>query len=273
MVYWAYRTYAALLRFLPLRGASAAARLLYKLGYWCSPARRANVCANLRMVLGRQDVARQAREVFGSFGRYQVEFLSSRKVKGTLGRRALRQGEPIFSEALRRGRGVLALTPHLGNWEMAAHLLAAYGAPVHAVFFTHPDARLNAVFMAQRRTEGLNVIPWKQDAARLCLEALRRGQIVAIAGDIDFPGTGIEVRWFGKKMRIPAGPVVLARRTGAMIVTGGYVWVKSRGLLLFEEAIDPSGLAGEVLAQKIADSLERLIRRYPTQWICFEKLF
>lgn len=261
------------IRILPISWSKKIGEILFGLGYWLSPGKSKNARDNLTVVTG-SSVTSAAREIFGHFGRYWVEFFLPLHKKEILRENSMVEGLHHVMTPCRQGRGVIILAAHLGNWELAAYMTAKLGLELSAVFFTHPNRRIDQVFMEQRRVEGLTVIPWRQDATRRCLEALKQGRILAIAGDIDFQGTGLEVELFGKKTKISRGPVVLARRTGSLIVPGGYVWDNhGKGTLFFDEGIDPRKYTEEELIQKVALALEKMIGRYPTQWFCFERIW
>jgi KDO2-lipid IV(A) lauroyltransferase len=247
--------------------------MFFKIGYWIDSEKRKNVIQNLSVICGAEHIQSKAREVFASFGRYLVEFLSPLRKREFLRKSTQVIGAENALTVYRRGKGVVSITAHVGNWEMGAYVTTKLGMEVRAVYLTHPNPRLDHLFMNQRRVPGLKVIPWKQDATRRCLEALREGSLLAIAGDVDFPGTGIEVELFGKKTRIPRGPIVFSKRTGAPILPATYKWTASGSRLSFEQPIEPEGCSEEDLASKIAESLEKMIQDDPTQWICFEKMF
>lgn len=269
----AYRAICFLLTIFPFSWSVSIARLLFGLGYWFSLSRRQTVLRNLSIVYPGRNVQSMAKEVFKTFGEYFVEFLSPIEIKEKIFEDMQFEGFDELLDVYRKGKGIISITAHVGNWELAAYATAKRGIHVNGVFFTHPNPDLNGIFMRHRRTENLNVISWKEDATRKCLEALKRGSLLAIAGDIDYTGTGVEVELFGQKTRIPRGPLVLSRRTGAPVYPGRYLRVKEKGVLKFENVIYPEGLTEEELAQKIARALEKMILDAGSQWICFERIW
>ena len=269
----AYRALKCLLALLPIRWSIGLAKAFFKIGYWIDLEKRKNIIENLSVVCGIADVRSRAKEVFASFGRYLVEFLSPPRKREFLRQSTQIVGEENALNAYRRGKGVIGLTAHIGNWEMGAYMTVRLGIDVSAIYITHPNPGLDRLFINQRKVPGLTVIPWKQDATRRCLEALRKGAFLAIAGDIDFPGTGLDVKLFGRNTKIPRGPIVFSKRTGAPIVPAAYVWTSSGSRLIYWEPIEPEDCSEEELGDKIARSLEKMIQDYPTQWICFEKIF
>jgi KDO2-lipid IV(A) lauroyltransferase len=269
----AYRALKYVLALLTIRWSIGLAKAFFKMGYWTEVEKRKIIIENLSVVYGIVDVRSRAKEVFASFGRYLVEFLSPLWKREILKESTEIIGLENALSVYRKGKGIIGLTAHIGNWEMGAYMTAQLGMEVSAVFITHPNPGLDRLFMNQRKVPGLTVIPWKQDATRRCLEALRKGAFLAIAGDIDFPGTGLDVKLFERYTKIPRGPIVFSKRTGAPIVPAAYVWTSSGSRLIFWEPIEPEDCSEEELGDKIARSLEEMIRDYPTQWICFEKMW
>jgi lauroyl/myristoyl acyltransferase len=261
------------IRIMPFDFIVLLARSLSKLGYWCSTEKRKNVLRNLSIVYPDTDVEPMAREVFASFGQYFVEFFSPVEVRERLFQNTRFEGFDELLTAYHKGKGIVSITAHVGNWELGAFVTAKRGIRVNGVFFTHPNAGLNDIFMQQRKVENLEVISWKADATRKCLESLKKGSLLAIAADIDYTATGIEVELFGHKTKIPRGPLVLSRRTGAPIIPARYLRTRGGGIVTFENIIDPDGLSEGEMARKIARALEKIIRDAGSQWICFEKIW
>ena len=57
-----------------------------------------------------------------------------------------------------------------------------------------------------------------EHAGTILLQTLRDGGVVGLLCDRDIQGNGVEVEFFGERVRIPAGPATLALRTGATLV-------------------------------------------------------
>ena len=139
-----YRLIAVCSPWLPrpvqLRMARAVAMAVYR---WM-PREYAAIQGNLARVLpeaSRQDIAQQARQVFGNFACFFADLLA-------LNRRALPlqqacvtqvQGLPYLQAVLRASRGFVAATAHLGNWELAGRLLSTYGRRIHVLMAPEQD--------------------------------------------------------------------------------------------------------------------------------------
>jgi lauroyl/myristoyl acyltransferase len=127
--------------------------------------------------------------------------------------------EDLPHRLLEAGRGVIAITPHLGNWEMAAYASGLIGLPVRAVVHPLNNPRLTDWFDRHRSRGGVTVIR-REGAARAALATLRRGEGVALLIDQNTKPAegGVFVDFFGLPATITRAPAVLAHRTGAAIL-------------------------------------------------------
>jgi KDO2-lipid IV(A) lauroyltransferase len=133
-------------------------------------------------------------------------------------------------------------------------------------------------FADLRAKLGMQVIELGPEAGRSVAAALRRNDIVCLLCDRDIQRTGVEIEFFGERTTLPAGPVTLGYRTGAPVMpTAVYFTDRAndhhgvvRPPLLLERSGD--GLRADVArgTQLLADELEHLIRRAPSQWHLFQ---
>ena len=83
------------------------------------------------------------------------------------------------------------------------------------------------------------------------------------------------VEFFGRETRFPAGPGVLAQRTGALIICG-YCERLGRGRfrIVMEPALDPARFPNTAaLNAEVAAICERHIREHLDQWCIFRPLW
>jgi phosphatidylinositol dimannoside acyltransferase len=230
-----------------------------------------------RRVLGGDEPAarRAARRVFANYGRYWAEvfWMRPRRRRAVLERSHIVNLERLH-QAVDTGRGVVLALPHLGNWEAAGLRAAAEGARVLAVAEDLGNERIVQWFIEMRRMMEIDVIiPRKgSGVTRKLLDRLRSGGVIALVCDRDIRGTGVSVRFFGEETTLPAGPVALADRSGAVLLPVGTYFRPGAGHeFVIEEPLDvPSGAdRGERVAagtQLLAEVIERRIRAAPEQW-------
>ncbi|HLK46131.1 MAG TPA: hypothetical protein VKT18_09075, partial [Acidimicrobiales bacterium] len=120
-----------------------------------------------------------------------------------------------------------------------------------------------------------NVVPLDSSAGAGVGAALRRGEVVGLLCDRDLGGDGIEVEFFGEPTRLPAGPAMLALRTGAPLMPCCVLFEGDHHRGIVCPPIDTSrrdGLRKDVarITQDLADELAALVRRAPEQWHVFQ---
>ena len=247
--------------------------LLDRRGRECVIANLQQIHQHAGVTLSPRSLHALARENFLNFAKYLVDFFHFMDIDPARLNRLIEPTE-LWStlDALRaRGKGVIILSAHMGNWELGVAWLAARGYPVHAVALQHPDPKVNNLYWRQRAARGLSVIPMGR-AARGCLTALRRNEIIALVGDRDFSVSTATFEFFGKPARLPAGPAKLALATGAPILPTFMVRVAGeRFRYVVGDPIfaDPTQDTVETVMRRIAHALEQVILQHSEQWFLF----
>lgn len=219
-------------------------------------------------------IAENAKLVFRNFAKYLVDFFSFAKLTPDDIQRLVHiKGLEHLRDAFRKGKGVIGLTAHLGNWELCGVVTALLGFNVNAVALSHENTKINRLFTNQRAQKGIKVIPVGSNAKQY-LSVLRKNQLIALLGDRSTLDRGITVEFFKKPAVVPKGPALLSIRTGAPIVPG-FMTRNSNDTfnLSFEEPIDPAGCTTKEITNRIVSILEKYIRKYPSQWFLFYKVW
>lgn len=277
-----YKLAQTLALLLPIRAGYSVAKFIAILQFRFSKKDREVVLDNLRAVLKTDDEAvrrRVGKEVFINFAKYLVDFFRFSKLDESYIRSVVKfVGKDNFDEALRRGKGVIALTAHLGNYELGGAIVALSGYPFNAVALDHQNKFVNNFFIRQRRIAKINVIPMGA-ALKKCYECLTKGQVLALLGDRDFSSHGIRVKFFGRDSSIPKGPAILSLRTGASIIPAFIVRLPDDTFkFTFEKPISYNTTDNfEDDVQRIIESylkvIEEHVRKYPSQWFMFRRFW
>jgi lauroyl/myristoyl acyltransferase len=192
-------------------------------------------------------------------------------------RRTRTVDEHHVRDAYAQGRGVVVPLPHMGNWDWAGAWACATGMPLATVAERLRPERLYDEFVAYRNTLGMEILPLTGgDAAFPRLERwVRGGGLVCLLADRDLSRTSIEVMLCGQPARMPRGPALLARRTGAPLVPVTLHYVE-RDLEVTFHAPVPHQEGDEGLAamtQGIADAFSGALREHAQDWHMMQKVF
>jgi KDO2-lipid IV(A) lauroyltransferase len=236
------------------------------------PRLRRVACRNLSFAMPETSDARRAEivdGVFRSIARVLVAFAKFPSIRrDNVGRWIRYEGFEHFEEALRRGRGVLFATAHLGNWELSAYAHALLSAPMSVVVRPLDNPLIDRLVERRRALSGNRLLS-KKDYARGILKALAANRAVGILIDQNASGEdGAFVDFFGVLASAGTGFAKLAARTGAAVIPGFALWSakERRYVLRFYPPVEMSGDAARD-TQALQSVLEAVIRQYPDQWL------
>ena len=243
---------------------------------------RANVTANLGAIFPQKsthEIARIRLQMFRNFAKYLVDFFRLSKLDADYITAHINiENRNYFDESLAKGKGVIALTAHIGNWELGGALISHLGYPFVAVALPHKNIMVNNFFNKQRESKGMKVIPFGK-AVRQCLDALKENKIVALVGDRDFSEKGVVVDFFGKPTSLPVGAAAFALKTGAAIVPGFFVrnpdgkfTLRLEKPIEYRETADREADLIEIV-KKGKYVIEDYIKKYPEQWYMFRRFW
>ena len=175
------------------------------------------------------------------------------------------------------GRGVVVALPHQGNWDWAGAWACATGMPLMTVAERLRPERLFDEFVAFRRGLGMRILPLGGDPGPLPRlgEYLRQGGFVCLLADRDLSRTAIDVTLCSAPARMPAGPALLARETGAALVPATLSYAGRELEIHFHEEVHVGpGTDGVATAmQDVADAFTRGITAHPEDWHMMQRVF
>lgn len=283
LVYYGYVVASAAARAVPERAAYGLAALLGRIGARFSN-QRDQVRRNLARVTGDEPgsprLERLLVDAYASYARYWLEtFRLVREGPEFFLDRVRCRGEERLDEIHARGKGVIVVVGHLGNWDAAGAWAAARGDRLVTVAEMLRPRRMFEFFAEHRARLGMEIYPAQAGAIERLCKAVEEGAIVAILGDRDLKGRGPEVEFFGEQTTFPAGPASIALRTGTpLLVAGVYGTVLDDGRRGWHVEIgEPLELPEErgpgtvrQLTQEVARHLEKLVARRPEEWHVFQ---
>ena len=275
---WGHIIGSAVVRWLPRTVWYRIADLLLPLALlgWPGQVERAGI--NMRRILGpgasEHEVRRRTMHAFRNYARYMIDLLwvssstqDEREAGGTI------LGWNHLMEALGRGKGLLIVTGHLGNWDLPAAIMAGRGFPVNVIVETLEPPAWNERVQAIRERIGLRAISM-ETGIRDVYAALARNETVAVVFDRPLAEGGVPVTFFDAATRIPEGVARIALWTGAAVV--GAIGVR-RGDRI-EALVSPPFEVERTgdrrhdtarLTQSMVTWFEGHVRQRPSQWFMF----
>lgn len=274
--YYALRGAVAALDRLSLRRAGGIGERIGSFGYRPLGIRRAVVERQVRAAfpaLADAEVLRIARASYEHLGRTTIEtaLLPAYSREQVLAMFDRVEGADVLARARARGKGVLLVSGHLGNWELAGAFVAASGVPIEAVARGMENPLFDRYITRTRNSLGMTVIH-DAEAVRRVPRAMREGHAVAML--VDQGAAGLASSWvpfFGRYAKTPRGPAVFALRLAAPVVFATALRQPSgRYVMHYEEVpVHPTGDREADVDRIVADytaTLERWIRRAPEQY-------
>jgi KDO2-lipid IV(A) lauroyltransferase len=258
----------------PLRVGYALANGLARVHLWFFPARRHAALVNLATILpgsSRRERLRVVASMMASYNCMLFEFFRlPRLERDELLRAVDVEGHEHVLEGLARGKGVIITSCHVGNWELGAVVLAHLGHPVHAVAGVQLGRWLASAVRDAKSELAVHTIR-PEDGYRKLWRALSRNDLLALMVDGDIFGQGVSLPFFDRDVRWPAGPGVLAMRTGAPVVSGYCKRLPGRRFrVVLEPMLDPERFdSADALNAAIAATTQRQIRENLEQWCIF----
>jgi len=180
-------------------------------------------------------------------------------------------GKDLLMPALTGNKAVIVALPHSGNWDHAGAYYCSLGFKVTTVAERLKPEAVFKAFLNYRKALGMEVLPLEPRVIAALSNRLQENGFVALVADRDLTDSGIEVTFFGKTAKMPAGPAALAIKTGALLLAAHVSYTDSGIAIEFEE-IASNGSVQEV-TQKMANFFEKTISKRPTDWHMLQRIW
>ena len=185
--------------------------------------------------------------------------------------------EHLLLDAIAAKTGVIVTLPHAGNWDHAGAYFCAKGIHLVTVAERLKPEKLFLKFLSYRQAMGMEVLPLDGRVLGTLAQRLRQGALVALVADRDLSRSGIDVEFFGGPSRMPAGPALLALKTGAPLITAFVSYTEIGIHIDFNEvSIPPSGSDEAKISQivqNMAALFESGISDHPQDWHMLQRIW
>jgi len=242
--------------------------------------------ANLRRVVGdgpsEEELRELSRKGMRSYLRYWLESfrLPSMSRDRILSGMRITGIEALYKD-LEDGRGVVAALPHMGNWDHAGAWIALSGTPFTTVMERLKPESLYDRFVAYRAGLGMEVLPASGgggDVFGTLTDRLNDGRLVCLVADRDLTATGVEVDFFGRPAKMPAGPAALAVRTGAALRPVTLWYEGDDWCVRVHDEIRVPGEGGReeqvhAMTQSLAHTFAQGVAAHPEDWHMLQRVW
>lgn len=271
---WALAGVARLFRMLPKRKIDPVGRWIGRRIMGVSRKYRERTLKNLRLAFpawSEEEVHRTAVGVFEHFGKTMARFFGGGRdtPEEVLASIQFSDMEAV-DRALEKGKGILAITAHYGNWERMAEAIALKGYKISVVARDANEERTTKIVNDVRKGRGIDVFS-RGKAARELLRRLRANQIVGILTDQNT--REIMVPFFGMPAGTNEGPAVIQMLMGTPLFTAfaaeqedGSYYVEVDELEIPEPTGDRKADV-EAIMTRVNLKIEEAVRRHPEQWL------
>ncbi len=242
--------------------------------------RRKVILSNLKRVYGNELPAPKKEllhEIYKNFIYLWMEFLQINRLRpDEIDNRINMHNIELVDEALKKGKGIIFMSGHYGNFEWIGQYFSMKGYPVSGIAKRQSNPYVNKLVEDIRATNNVKVV-YTKNAMKDGLTVLARNELLAIVADQDGRKRGVFVDFLGQPSSTPVGPAVLHLRSGAPVLM---VIPVRKAYGTFEAFIEPvyDGEPQPVtdkLIQQITQThsavLEKWIRKYPEQWFWMHK--
>jgi len=275
-----FKLFYYLIDVLPLSFALTFAKILGLINFYILKIRIGVVIRELREAFpeeSEKEIKKIAKETIINFSKNAVEFcwFSSKSIEEKNKYISLYGFENI-NLALSYGKGLILLTGHFGNWELAVQIIAQYTHKLYAVAKKQRNPYFNNFINNIRTSNKIHIIPQKY-AFRRIVKAIKNNNIVLILGDQNAGKNGVFVDFFDKPASTYPGTAKIALKFGCPIIffaclkqtNGRYHLYLDKPIFLKRK----ESLEADVknYTQELTSLLEKRIRQHPSQWFWLHK--
>jgi KDO2-lipid IV(A) lauroyltransferase len=215
---------------------------------------------------------------FDSYLRYwcdtfRIQDWSTERIQETV---TLTNGH-LLIDPMRSGKGVVIALPHSGNWDHAGAYFCSIGIPLVTVAERLKPEALFQRFLEYRNSMGFEVLSLDSRSFVTLVKRAREKRLIALVADRDLSRSGVDVEFFGFPSRMPAGPALLAVKTGIPLVVAHVSYTPTGIHIDFSEvSIPQSGSESEKISkvvQECADLFARGIAEHPEDWHMLQRIW
>ncbi len=185
-------------------------------------------------------------------------------------------GEHHLAAMVENQTGGILISAHVGNWEIAGHLLQRLKTTINIVMYDGEYQQIKTYLGDVMGERKVKIIPVKNDISHIILigNALRNKEIICMHADRFVAGSKvISTTFMGEEAPFPAGPFTIATRFQVPV---SFVFAMKESTLHYQL----SATAGRIYhtdekaaLQDYIHALEKQLKKYPDQWFNYYRFW
>lgn len=183
----------------------------------------------------------------------------------------------LLVDRMKNNEGVVVALPHSGNWDHAGAYFCARGIPLVTVAERLKPEALFQKFLEYRSRMGFEVLSIDNRSFVTLLKRAAEKRLIALVADRDLSKSGVDVEFFGYPARMPAGPALLAVKTGIPLIVAHVSYTENGIHIDFHDVpVDSVGSDDEKvtnLVQRCAKFFEVGISEHPEDWHMLQRIW
>lgn len=275
---------------IPRRLTDPVSRILGSIAWVVLPSERSRTLSQLSVALSADATLAERRRIGKGVFRHFSYLILECLVFGRWGYRRLHRDvefhdwdrlTDVVNSLQERGKGVIVVAPHLGNWELIGSLGCRKWGNSVCVGKRYSIPAYDRLVYGNRHRMGVDTL-YSDEPIIKGVRLLRRRGVIGLLPDLDARRySGVFARFFSLPAYTSDGPATLALRLGAPLLPLACVREGRGYRFVWEDPIFPedyaeignveNGGAVQRITQDWLTRVERLIRRYPEQWVWMHK--
>jgi KDO2-lipid IV(A) lauroyltransferase len=275
--YVAFQTLSFMVQLMPISGAQWIGRRLGRFVFHPIGYRKNVTLSNLRRAFPEKtesEIAAIAQGAYESIGISLLELIwFPRMSLEQLGAIIHFDKPDIMRNAYKKGKGLILITAHFGNWELLAQSsIVNLGFPLNIVVKTQSNPLIDRSINKRRTNVGNRVIPM-ETSLREILRALRNGEAVGLVADQAAPKENVPMEFFGTMVPTHQGPSAFCLKMGCPMVVGFAVRRPDGSYDALVEEVPTQDLQDDSeenvseLTRRHVKMTEEIIRKHPDHWM------
>jgi len=274
--------FAKFITLLPASVAIGLGRFMGRMLFKIKGKHRKITMDNVSMALDLEsnEVEKLSLKIYEHLGQMFIEFLKPSSFgKEYVQAMVEAKGLEKLEKAKARGKGVLILAAHLGNWELLGSALLEHVGPITVVYKMAKNPFVTEFIRKTRKKRGIETIPHR-NSARKIMGILKKGEAVGILLDQHATNKdAISADFFGMPVATNYGLALIAIKTGTPVVPAFLVKnEEGKYCCTYEEPVfleKGEDMQADILRATTAFNgiMEKWIKNYPEQWFWVHNRF